>query len=594
MDFEHYKEGQSMQRPPLFETNGYIYWKNRFETYVKYKDIDLWHIIVDGDYKPIFRNTTTSRDESISYERLNDEHNKMLSKNNEAQIVLYNALLKKEYERKFTHKMAKDILNSLVIIHQGNKQVKDNKIDLYVQQYEQFLISDDESIDSAFARFNTIITSLKALDESTSSRNHVKKLLRELPTKWRPKVTAIKESKDLSKLTLDELIGNLKLYEVVLGKDSEISKIKKDKYKSLALKAKKESSDEETSTPGSEDEEYVMAAKEGVLNVVIQITSYVIVPNAHKETKRHLLAALGAIVKKKRNSRTRFVSWLMNQTRFMVDQEEVTFSLDELQTVLKLPIAIAKNNAEFMERPELSVMLEFLEIIAEQIDVANLDKTTQVSIALAKREDSTANELMLSLEDPSTKIDPGSYKESSEVKKADEYVSVNEEVDEETVEAELIQRKGKGSLEIRYTPLATPTKSPRTESLSLDKEKLQELTAFKPLSSLSRSKSDRSRHLRGAIARISRRQGYMLQHMKKSFIPRYDMNTLTNKFEETLKEVVPKMVNQTTNQNMKDNIPQLVVEGIRLESEKTKANITLMVADDVKEEQKRIRAALSS
>ncbi|GJT43480.1 hypothetical protein Tco_0952195 [Tanacetum coccineum] len=53
-----------------------------------------------------------------------------------------------------------------------NSQVKDNKIDLLVQQYEQFVISEDESIDSAFARFNTIITSLKALDEGYSSNNY--------------------------------------------------------------------------------------------------------------------------------------------------------------------------------------------------------------------------------------------------------------------------------------------------------------------------------------------------------------------------------------------------------------------------------------
>ncbi|GKD23445.1 hypothetical protein Tco_1225148, partial [Tanacetum coccineum] len=42
-------------------------------------------------------------------------------------------------------------------------------------------------------------------------------------------------------------------------KDSEIVKAKVEK-KSLALKAKKESSDEECSTFGSEDEEYVMTA----------------------------------------------------------------------------------------------------------------------------------------------------------------------------------------------------------------------------------------------------------------------------------------------------------------------------------------------
>ncbi|GJX04202.1 ribonuclease H-like domain-containing protein [Tanacetum coccineum] len=65
-------------------------------------------------------------------------------------------------------------------------QVKDNKIDLLVQKYEQFVISEDESIDSAFARFNTIITSLKALDEGYSSKNYVRKFLRALHPKWRP------------------------------------------------------------------------------------------------------------------------------------------------------------------------------------------------------------------------------------------------------------------------------------------------------------------------------------------------------------------------------------------------------------------------
>nr|GFC59797.1 UBN2 domain-containing protein [Tanacetum cinerariifolium] len=109
--------------------------------------------------------------------------------------------------------------------------------------------------------FNTIITSLKAFDESFSRRNHVRKFLSALHTKWHPKVTAIEESKDFSTLPLDELIGNLKFYEVVLEKDSEASKIKKEKYKSLALKARKISSDEEESCSGS-DEEYAMAVRD--------------------------------------------------------------------------------------------------------------------------------------------------------------------------------------------------------------------------------------------------------------------------------------------------------------------------------------------
>nr|GEZ09115.1 hypothetical protein [Tanacetum cinerariifolium] len=108
-----------------------------------------------------------------------------------------------------------------------------------IQKYKEFTISDDETIDYTFARFNTVITSLKALDESFSNRNHVRKFLRALPTAWRPKVTKVEESKDLSTPPLDELIRNSNVYEVVLEKDLEASKNKNEKYKSLALKAKK-------------------------------------------------------------------------------------------------------------------------------------------------------------------------------------------------------------------------------------------------------------------------------------------------------------------------------------------------------------------
>ncbi|GKC38951.1 retrovirus-related pol polyprotein from transposon TNT 1-94 [Tanacetum coccineum] len=119
----------------------------------------------------------------------------------------------------------------------------------------------DKSIDSAFARFNTIITSLKAFDECYSSKNNVRKFIRALHPKWRENVIAIEESKYLTSLSLDELVGNLKVGEMIIKKDSKIVKAKGER-KSLALKAKKESSDEECSTSKIEDEEYVMAVRD--------------------------------------------------------------------------------------------------------------------------------------------------------------------------------------------------------------------------------------------------------------------------------------------------------------------------------------------
>ncbi|GJV85814.1 zf-CCHC domain-containing protein [Tanacetum coccineum] len=118
-----------------------------------------------------------------------------------------------------------------------------------------------ESIDSGFARFNIIITNLKALDEGFSSKNYIRKFLRALHPKCSEKVTAIEESKDLSSLALDELIDDLKVHEFVMEKDSKICRGKKERVKSIALKAKKESSDDETSKSGSDDKEYAMAVR---------------------------------------------------------------------------------------------------------------------------------------------------------------------------------------------------------------------------------------------------------------------------------------------------------------------------------------------
>ncbi|GJY94268.1 hypothetical protein Tco_0510629 [Tanacetum coccineum] len=223
----------------------------------------------------------------------------------------------------------------------------DNKIDLLVQQYKQFTILEEESINSGFARFNTIITGLKALDEGFTSKNYVRKFLRALHPKWRAKVTAIEESKDLSSLALDELIGNLKVHEVVMEKDSEIYRGKKERIKSIGLKAKKESSDDKNSTSGSDDEEYAMAIRnfkkffrrkgsnkgmrrkvrvtKNILEAVIQIISLAIVQN-HLATKikRPSLEVLGAMVKMtpKTKLTMKLVLWLNRQMRTCLEPDE--------------------------------------------------------------------------------------------------------------------------------------------------------------------------------------------------------------------------------------------------------------------------------
>ncbi|GJS50761.1 hypothetical protein Tco_0624123 [Tanacetum coccineum] len=125
---------------------------------------------------------------------------------------------------------------------------------LHTREETPIALEQDSNHDTLLGGFK------KDLDEGFSSKKLCWKFsLRLLTSKLKRKVTAIEESKDLSSLALDELIGNLKVYEVVMEKDYEIYKGKKERVKSIALKAKKESSNDVTSISESDDEEYAMA-----------------------------------------------------------------------------------------------------------------------------------------------------------------------------------------------------------------------------------------------------------------------------------------------------------------------------------------------
>nr|GEX18938.1 hypothetical protein [Tanacetum cinerariifolium] len=234
---ENYDKGCSIKRPPLLEPNGFWFWKARFETYVKSKDIDLWQVIQNGDFYYEVEDSETKLMKETPYELLEDDQKKKLGNNNEAKMTLYNAL-----------------------------PLKNCKIDLLTQKYEKFSISNEETIDSGFTRFIAIVTSLKSLDPDYSSKNHIRKFLHALPLKWRAKMMAIKEAKDLATLPLDELVENLKVDEMILKNDGVVSKTTtKDKVKFLALKAKvtrEQTSDDIDSQDGSDegvDEEEVEA-----------------------------------------------------------------------------------------------------------------------------------------------------------------------------------------------------------------------------------------------------------------------------------------------------------------------------------------------
>ena len=77
-------------------------------------------------------------------------------------------------------------------------------------------------------------------------------MLKSLPKRFRAKITAIDELKDIDKIALTELVGNLQTYELGLTRIGKSSK-----GKSMALKAKSSDIDESSYDKDSKMKSYI-------------------------------------------------------------------------------------------------------------------------------------------------------------------------------------------------------------------------------------------------------------------------------------------------------------------------------------------------
>ena len=110
----------------------------------------------------------------------------------------------------------------------------------------------DESFDEFYAKLKDIVNSAFNLGETIPEPKIMRKVLRSLPERFHAKITAIEESKDINKIPLTELVGNLQTYELGL---TRIGKSGKDK--SMALKAKSINIDESSDDEDSKMKSYI-------------------------------------------------------------------------------------------------------------------------------------------------------------------------------------------------------------------------------------------------------------------------------------------------------------------------------------------------
>ena len=120
--------------------------------------------------------------------------------------AIFNTVSIEEFKKILNVEIAHTAWNILQIVHKGTMAVKINKLKQLTTRFESIRMSDDEYFDEFYAKLNDIVNSAYNLGEIYDQPNIVKKILRSLTEDFRPKVTAITESKDVDSIPVDELV----------------------------------------------------------------------------------------------------------------------------------------------------------------------------------------------------------------------------------------------------------------------------------------------------------------------------------------------------------------------------------------------------
>ena len=172
--------------------------------------------------------------------------------NSRALNALFSAVTNEEFKKISSTETAKKAWTILQTTYEGIKAIKDSKLQRLTTSFEEIKIEEDESFDEFYAKLKDIVNLAFNLGETILEPKIVRKVLRSLPERFHAKITAIEESKDIDKIPLTELVGNLQTYELGLTRIG-----KSGKNKSMTLKAKSNETDESSDDEDSKMKSYI-------------------------------------------------------------------------------------------------------------------------------------------------------------------------------------------------------------------------------------------------------------------------------------------------------------------------------------------------
>ncbi|KAH0716728.1 hypothetical protein KY285_012759 [Solanum tuberosum] len=129
-------------------------------------------------------------------------------------------------------KTVKEAWDRLKEEYQGSDRTCQMQMLNLKREFESLNMEEDETISKYYDRISLIVNNIRILGEEFKDKRIVKKVLVTLPERFESKISSLEESKDLSKLSLGELMSALKAQE-------QMRTMRRDKFTEGALSVQK-------------------------------------------------------------------------------------------------------------------------------------------------------------------------------------------------------------------------------------------------------------------------------------------------------------------------------------------------------------------
>jgi hypothetical protein len=188
----------------VFSGEDFGYWKNRTRNYLLNQGCAIWETV-----QTIYVIPTTL--ENATHGELQRYENNYTALN-----LITTALGRNVYDRVSHLETVHDVWLMLCNTYKGSYKMKPSHKDTYNRQYQTFSQKPGESLDDCFARFESIVSNLRACGALAYTNNEcAKQLLYALDDHvWGMKISALEESTDFATLDTKKLFSKLKCHEL--------------------------------------------------------------------------------------------------------------------------------------------------------------------------------------------------------------------------------------------------------------------------------------------------------------------------------------------------------------------------------------------